>query len=123
MISGVVSGQLDAQISLVLIDNNGGEHPIVGTIDTGFTGCLALSTEHIKRLGWRFSFDWRVTLGDGSQHDCAVHSGKIRWLNESRDIWVEAAEIEPLIGMSLLEGNELTIKVVRGGSVAIRQIQ
>lgn len=43
----------------------------------------------------------------------------VDWNGQSRRVEVEAAEAQPLLGMALLQGSELRIQVVPGGSVSI----
>ncbi len=59
-------------------------------------------------------------LADGSETLFDIHEGTVMWNGELRRIAVDAAATDPLVGMLLLYGYELTVKVVEGGSVLVR---
>jgi len=46
----------------------------------------------------------------------------VLWDGEVRRIPVHEAETTPLIGMSLLQGYELTVQVQAGGNVTVRAL-
>ena len=48
-----------------------------------------------------------------------MYAARIIWDGEYRDILVNEAQTDPLIGMSLLYGYDLRIQAVEGGSVTI----
>ena len=48
-----------------------------------------------------------------------MYAARIIWDGEYRDIPVNEAQTDPLIGMSLLYGYDLRIQAVEGGSVTI----
>ena len=58
-------------------------------------------------------------MGDGSEVTFEVYAARIIWDGEYRDIPVNEAQTDPLIGMSLLYGYDLRIQAVEGGSVTI----
>jgi predicted aspartyl protease len=122
MISGVVTGDRQAVIHLTVRGPAGQEQEIEAIIDTGFDGSLSL----LPQL-------WSSLACPGA--NMAVHfwqmaarafltSTKLQWIGtgEARRIAVDEAETVPLIGMSLLEGYELTVQVQRGGNVTVRAL-
>jgi hypothetical protein len=46
----------------------------------------------------------------------------VDWDGKARRIPVDEAETVPLVGMSLLEGYELTVRVQPGGNVRVRAL-
>ena len=49
-----------------------------------------------------------------------IYEARIVWDGRIRRISVDEANTDPLIGMQLLDGYELTIQVVSGGNVVVR---
>jgi predicted aspartyl protease len=64
----------------------------------------------------------RGTLGDGSEVTFEVYAETVIWNGEYRNILVNEAETDPLVGMSLLYGYDLRIRAVEGSSVTIGAI-
>ena len=119
MIHGVVSPSREATISLVVTNENRQTKLITAVIDTGYTGFLSLPSEIITELNLSWTGIDRGTLGDGSEVTFEVYAAKIIWDGEDRDIPINEAETDPLVGMSLLYGYDLQIQAVEGGSVTI----
>ena len=119
MIHGVVSTSREATISLVVTNENRQTKLITAVIDTGYTGFLSLPSEIISELNLSWTGIDRGTLGDGSEVTFEVYAAKIIWDGEYRDIPINEAETDPLVGMSLLYGYDLHIQAVEGGSVTI----
>ena len=65
---------------------------------------------------------WPCTLADGSESVFDIYEATVDWDGETRRVPVDEAETAPLIGMSLLEGYELTVQVQRGGSVTVKAL-
>jgi predicted aspartyl protease len=61
-------------------------------------------------------------LADGSESVFDIYEATLDWDGEARRIAVDEAETVPLIGMSLLEGYELTVQIQRGGNVTLRTL-
>jgi clan AA aspartic protease len=123
MIHGVVSRNREATISLVIVNENRQTKLITAVIDTGYTGFLSLPSEIITELNLSWSGIDRGTLGDGSEVTFEVYAAKVIWDGEYRDIPINEAETDPLIGMSLLYGYDLHIQAVEGGSVTIKLLE
>ena len=65
---------------------------------------------------------WPCTLADGSESVFDIYEATVDWGGELWRIPVDEAETGPLIGMSLLEGYELSIQIQRGGNVIVRAL-
>jgi predicted aspartyl protease len=61
-------------------------------------------------------------LGDGSEVSFEVYAARVIWDGEYRDIPVNEAETDPLVGMSLLYGYDLRIQAIEGGDVTINSL-
>ncbi len=118
MMQGYVNSNCEAVISLV-ISNGNKLKSIKALIDNGFTGFLSLPTAIITELELPWSYRDRGTLGDGSETLFDIYEATVIWDGQYREIEINAAETEPLIGMSLLFGYRLQIDAVQGGLVNI----
>jgi predicted aspartyl protease len=65
----------------------------------------------------------RARLADGSEILFDVYEAVVTWDGMERNILVDEADTEPLIGMKLLRGYELKMQVVSGGKVTIKRVQ
>jgi clan AA aspartic protease len=123
MIHGVVSRNREATISLVVVNENRQTKLINAVIDTGYTGFLSLPSEIITELNLSWTGIDRGTLGDGSEVTFEVYAAKVIWDGEYRDIPINEAETDPLVGISLLYGYDLHIQTVEGGNVTIKLLE
>lgn len=64
----------------------------------------------------------RALLADGRESVFDIYQGTVVWDGEVHRIPVDEAETAPLVGMSLLEGYELTVQVQPGGNVSLRAL-
>jgi clan AA aspartic protease len=122
MIHGVVNTNYEATIPLVIGNENRQTRVINTVVDTGYTGFLSLPSEIITDLSLPWTGIDRGTLGDGSEVTFEVYAATVIWNGEYRNIPVNEAETDPLVGMSLLYGYDLRIQAVEGGSVTIGAI-
>jgi clan AA aspartic protease len=123
MIHGVVSKNREATISLVVVNESRQTKLITAVIDTGYTGFLSLPSEVIAELDLSWTGIDRATLGDGSEVTFEVYAAKVIWDGEYRDIPLNEAETDPLVGISLLYGYDLHIQTVEGGDVTIKLLE
>jgi clan AA aspartic protease len=91
-------------------------------VDTGFDGELTLPPGLIRDLSYPYAGFTRATLADGSTVRFDYHEGRVLWHSRERDILVLAADGAPLVGMALLHGSEVRLRVVDGGSVVIEPL-
>ena len=119
MITGVVNANREATIRLVVIGPSGQQQEIEVIIDTGFTGFLTLPAVLIVALGLPWLCRQPGILADGSVDVFDVYTATVLWDGQSRTVEVEAADAEPLVGMSLLDHHSLRVDVLTGGVVTI----
>ena len=121
MITGKIVNNQEAIIELEIVDANDTEK-VEAIIDTGFTGELILPGDLIDRLGLPRIGELPITLGDGNEIDVGLYIGMVLWLGENRIVQVLRTDSRPLVGMSLLYGNRLTLDVVTDGEVTIETL-
>ena len=93
------------------------------TVDTGFTGELALPFAEIRRLGFEgpVSEDPCI-LADGTVTRFPVYRGSVKWLGQVRPVIAfGCAADEGLLGMAMLKGTRLTVEMDRG-RVAVEKV-
>ena len=122
MITGVVNPHREATIRLPVRSAGGQEQEIEVILDTGFSGSRTLPPSVITTLGLPFRSRGRAVLADGSETEFDIHAATIVWDAVPRNILVEAADTDPLVGMGLLYGHEIHIQAVDGGPVTIQRL-
>jgi hypothetical protein len=61
-------------------------------------------------------------LANGAEELCDIYAATVIWEGRLRDILVEEAETDPLVGMALLYGHDVRMQVVEGGNVVIEAL-
>ena len=121
MITGSINANREA-ILPVTVHNGSGTQQYEAVIDTGFNGYMTPSSTEIVRLNLSFQSQVLVTLGEGSQANLREFLATVNWNGQDRDILVLEAEGEPLIGMALLYGYDVWLRVLDGGNVRVEAI-
>ena len=121
MIEGVVRAAREAVIPLTVRGSAGQEREIEAVIDTGFTGFLTLRPSLVAELGLEFRSNILATLADGSETAFPLYDAVVLWDGHPREVQAGAANTAPLVGMAMLDGCDLSVEVVDGGQVAVRQ--
>jgi clan AA aspartic protease len=119
MMTGTVNADLEALLPLTVRHADGRAHDVEVVIDTGFNGFLTLPPALVSVLGLQWLCRQQGQLADGSVQVFDVYVAKVDWHGQSRSVEVEAADTQPLIGMALMQGSELRVQVMPGGSVII----
>jgi clan AA aspartic protease len=122
MITGVVDANLNATIPLAVRDVAGVMQHIEAVIDTGFTGFLTLPPTVIAALGLTWLSREQGTLADGSTRLFDVYRTAVMRDGQLRTVTAEAIDVVPLIGMELLQGHDLRIRVIADGSVIVEAV-
>lgn len=123
MITGIVNADFEAIISLSIHDSEGKISRQEAIIDTGFNGWLSLPPDLIDRLNLKWKRRGRAVLGDGSECVFNVYEAVVIWDTEQLTIPIDEADSEPLVGMSLMEGYQLTVQVFEEGRVELRKVK
>jgi clan AA aspartic protease len=122
MITGIVQSG-EGRIRLRVKGRRGREQEVEAVIDTGYTASLTLPPAVIQALGLRWQTVDRFQLADGSLCMFDVYEAKVLWDNRVRQILVDEADAEPLVGMRLLKGHELKMQVRYRGKVMIKRLR
>ena len=121
MIRGVVRSK-EARIKLKVRGPRSREREIEAVIDTGFTASLTLPPAIIASLKLRWHGFERGMLADGSECLLDMYEATVVWDRAERRILVAESQAEPLVGMSMLDGYELSMQVRDGGKVTIQRV-
>lgn len=122
MITGVVNVEFEPIIPLSMRRADGKIFTQGAIIDTGFNGWLSLPPDLIAELNLKWKRRGRAILGDGSECIFNVYEAVVVWDDTSLRIPVDEADAEPLVGMSLMEGYQLTMQVFEGGQIELRKV-
>ncbi|MEE8584922.1 MAG: clan AA aspartic protease [Acidobacteriota bacterium] len=120
MIQGRVTSR-QARILLQIHGSTSQSQDIEAIIDTGFNGFLTLGKRLIANLGLARIGRTRAILADGTEQLLDLYEVTVIWDGKPRTIEVDATNTDPLVGMSLLEGHDLTMSVREGGYVVITE--
>jgi clan AA aspartic protease len=121
MITGTVNADFEPIISLSIRRSDGGVFTQDAIVDTGFNGWLSLPPDLIAELNLRWKRRGRAILGDGSECVFNVYEVVVIWDGALLTIPGDEANSDPLVGMSLMEGYQLTIQVSEDGYVELRK--
>jgi len=122
MITGLVNAEFDPIIPLSIRSADGQVFMQDAIVDTGFNGWLSLPPDAIAQLNLKWKRRGRAMLGDGSECVFDIYEAVVVWDNTLLKIPVDEADAEPLVGMSLMEGYQLTIQVFEGGQVELHKV-
>jgi clan AA aspartic protease len=122
MITGIVNEEFEPIILLSICGSNGKIYPQDAIVDTGFNGWLSLPPDLIAELNLKWKRRGRAVLGDGSECVFNVYEAVLVWDGNLLTIPIDEADSEPLVGMSLMEGYQLTVQVFEGGHVELSKV-
>jgi clan AA aspartic protease len=122
MITGAVDSNLEPIVRLHVEDVGGRTQAIDFKIDTAFTDFINLPVAMVTALGLPFLQYEYVRIADGTVALVPIHTGVVIWDGRARRVDFHALGQERLIGMAMLAGHDLAIRVRDGGSVSIALI-
>ena len=103
MISATVTIDNEAVLTIEVQGTNGITAGIPATIDTGFSGEIALARQWIEALALPYSDSAYVTLADGRTIDVEIYEGVVVWDGQERTVYIHCMEGDALIGMGLMK--------------------
>lgn len=106
-------------VSLIVKDVRGQDVVIDALVDTGYNGVLLLPKAVVASLGLPLRRITSALLADGARVSLQSHEGRILWDGRERVVRVLAGGNQPLLGLALLTGYNLSLDVVDGGPVRI----
>ena len=119
---GVVHGGLEAGIALNLVAPDGSRIEVDFAIDTGFTEEMTLPPDIIDQLNLPTHRQLALAKADGTVYDGDTYVGNVCWHDRIRTIEVISVDADPLVGMRLLAGSNLSIDAEPGGAVTISEL-
>jgi clan AA aspartic protease len=119
MMRGTITPDREASLRITVHGPAGAEHETQAIIDTGFNGYLTLPPSLVSFLALTYHGQAFARLADGSTILMRKFEASVTWHGRQRDVIVLEADGDPLIGMSLLYGNRVTLGVLDGGPVTI----
>jgi clan AA aspartic protease len=121
MIRGSVSPAAVPSIDLTL-QGPGGQITVGICVDTGLDGELLLPTPIIQSLRLQHTGTRAANLADGTPLILNRYAVNVHWDGQVRQTNVLETAGDPLLGMTLMHGNRLTIDVVPGGEVLLEEL-
>lgn len=91
-------------------------------LDTGFSGMLTLPLAACVALGLSFARIQPSRLADGTRILLDICEATLDWDGGQRIVHVLGVDGPPLIGMALLDGYDVHLRVQDGGSVTVESI-
>ena len=122
MMQGFVNQSCEAVLPIV-VKNENITQLIDAVIDTGFSGFLTLPADIIAALDLTWKGRDVATLGDGTSCIFDVYIATVIWDGQYRKVDINESETVPLIGMQLLRGYDLWVRIIEGGTVVIEAFQ
>lgn len=123
MINGYIRDGREALIRISIQNGKGEFVAIDAVIDTGFNGSLTLPAAIITSLELRWRGKGTALMANGAIDQCDIYAANVLWDGAGRNILVEAADTDPLIGTAMMSGHELRVQFLSGGEVRLREIQ
>ena len=121
----MIEGRIDEGypiINIILRLANRPALQIEFVVDTGFAGFLTMPPAAIAALQVPFFYKMPANLADDTNIMVNVHIATIEWQGHEREIEIMAIGRRPLIGRSLVRGNELCIEFIKDGRVQINRL-
>lgn len=123
MITGQITDEIEAVITVIVRGPHGHEFLAHVVIDTGFNGFLTLPKTVIIDLELEFAGASVAELGDGSSIETDTYEASVLFNGNEIGVRVLEAEGGYLVGMSLLYGYRLIMDILEGGAVTITPLR
>ena len=118
MLTGRIN-DLQARLTVEILDSNGQIKPVEVLLDTGFDGQLSLPVFVVRQLNLGRGVLRFGELADGTNIQFMSYRATVLWDGQRRQVEVIESGNEPLLGMELLRGTRVTLDVLEGGTVTI----
>ena len=121
-IQGAVNAQLETLVEITVRGAGGrSDQTIRAIIDTGFDRYLSLPPQTVAELDLPYAGKEPFDAFGGVTVVLNIHHAIVDFGGVEQGISCIAADNPPLIGMALLRGYELCLKVADGGTVTLRK--
>jgi clan AA aspartic protease len=122
VITGTVTAAREAVFRLSVYDAGGQLRETDAVVDTGYDGWLTLPPNFIAALGLTWKRFGHAILADGSTILTNIYEATIEWDGQTITRPVDEADIEPLVGMSLMYVYELVMPILDGATFTLQRI-
>ncbi len=122
MIVGHFTSDREAVFQLIVRGTQERPVPLDAILDTGFTDFLTLPVDVIAAIAPTRLDRVAVTLADGSTTELEVYKVFVEWDGRERAVTAYGVEGTALIGIGLLYGSQVTLRVIDGGSAVIEAL-
>ena len=122
MIVGMVDPYQQGYVSLTVRGPGGQEATLRFLVDSGFNGSLLLPEAVVQALGLEPRSSRVVRVADDREINVLTYRARVIWDGEDRAVNVLASGSEPLLGMSIAVGYNISINMVDGGRVALTRL-
>lgn len=119
MLTGRVTSEREAVVTIEVLDAEGHPSRVEATLDTGYDGFLTLPRSLIEELGLSLIGPARAALGDGNEVSMNLFLGAVEWDDGIRDVLILEAEGGILVGMAMLFGCRMIMDVEEDGPISI----
>ena len=119
MIGFNLNERLEPMVAVEVLNRYGDSRTVEALLDTGFSAELTLTGDLIERLGLERLGQTQTVLADGGETTAYTYEAFVNWLGQTRRVEIIAFEGVPLLGMSLLNGCKITMRVRAGGEALI----
>ena len=116
----VIGGQ--AVVPLQVVDQSGSLHDVDFVVDTGFAGYVVLPSDLVARFDLHPVNATFVRLAGNVRVETDVFELTLLWNDEEVPLEAIMLDGDPMLGMSLLRGNELRMQIEDGGAVEIEPL-
>lgn len=113
----VQNGLLYPNVGFDIVGSDGRVKSFSGTLDTGFTGWVALPGSEIDELGLRFSHDDVLTLADNRTVHAPLYMGEVLLADRWERVFVVQIGATPLVGTGLVRNSLITLDMVSNGDI------
>jgi clan AA aspartic protease len=122
VITGTVTVGREAVLRLSVYDTGGQLQETDAVVDTGYDGWLTLPPHFIVALGLTWRRFGHAILADGSTILTNICEATVEWDGQQITLPVDEADVEPLVGMSLMYGYELVMPILDGATFTLRSL-
>ena len=119
MIRCRLNERLEPMVAVEVLNGDGDSRTVEALLDTGFSGDLTLTGDLIESLGLDYAGQIQKVLADGGEVTARAYKAFVSWFGQTRSVEIIASEGVPLLGMSLLDGCKITMRVRAGGEALI----
>jgi clan AA aspartic protease len=122
MMQGCVNDSGEPVVRIAVYGKFGASVDVDAIIDTGFSEYLTLPFSIIQGLNLDQLDTVRIRLADGSHASCDIYRGRVGWLDAAITVDIQSAETDPLVGLKLLQGCNLSVDFTENGIVSIERL-